>query len=53
MEKEVERFHGLFEREMGVTLTDGGEMIRNFHEKLSAGEWNLLMRTFLRSKGGI
>jgi len=53
MEKEVERFHGLFEREMGVTLTDGGEMIRNFHEKLSAGEWNLLMRTFLRSKGGV
>jgi hypothetical protein len=38
---------------MGVTLTDGGEMIKNLHEKLSKDEWNRLMKTFLRSKGGV
>jgi len=53
MEKEVDRFHSFLEREMGVTLTDGGEMIKNLHEKLSKDEWNRLMKTFLRSKGGV
>jgi len=53
MEKEADRFRSFLEREMGVTLTDGGEMIKNLPEKLSKEEWNLLTRTFLRSKGGV
>jgi glycine cleavage system H protein len=53
MDKEVERFHSFLEKEVGVTLTDGGEMIKNLHEKLSIDEWNRLTKTFLRSKGGV
>lgn len=53
MEKEVERFHSFLEKEIGVTLTDGGEMIKDLSQRLTAKEWNLLMKTFLRTKGGV
>jgi len=53
LDKEIDRFHSLLEREMGVTLTDGGEMIRDLHERLSINEWNRLIKAFLRPEGGI
>ena len=53
LQGEVERFHSLLEREMGLTLTDGGEMTMDFHEKLSMEERDRLIRAFLRPKGGV
>ena len=53
LQGEVERFHSYLENEMGLTLTDGGEMINDLHEKLSREEWDRMIRAFLRPKGGV
>jgi len=48
LEKEFEKLHQEFEQSIGVTITDGGEVVEDLHERLTDEEWYELMKRFLR-----
>jgi glycine cleavage system H lipoate-binding protein len=47
LEKEFEKLHQEFETHVGITITDGGEIVDNIHERLTNEEWNRLVTRFL------
>jgi len=47
LEKEFEKLHQEFEASIGITITDGGEVVDNLFEQLTDEEWNGLMKRFL------
>ncbi|KPJ72890.1 hypothetical protein AMJ52_04790 [candidate division TA06 bacterium DG_78] len=47
LEKEFEKLHQEFEEHVGITITDGGEIVDNIHERLTNEEWNRLVTRFL------
>jgi glycine cleavage system H lipoate-binding protein len=47
LEKEFEKLHQEFEARVGITITDGGEIVDNIHERLTNEEWNQLVTQFL------
>jgi len=47
LEKEFEKLHEEFEEKLGVTITDGGELVPNLFERLTDEEWNNLVKKFL------
>ncbi len=47
LEKEFQKLHEEFEESIGVTITDGGEIAADLHERLTDDEWNRLVRGFL------
>jgi glycine cleavage system H lipoate-binding protein len=47
LEKEFEKLHEEFEESIGVTITDGGELVEDVHERLTDEEWSKLVEQFL------
>ena len=47
LEAEVDRLHHMLQTEVGVTMSDGGELARDLREVLRPNEWGLLIKTFL------
>lgn len=45
--EDAESLHARFERELGVTITDGGEIAPTLHRTLPANAWNSLISEFL------
>jgi glycine cleavage system H lipoate-binding protein len=48
LEKEFEKLHQDLEQSAGITITDGGELIEDLNERISADEWRVLIDKFLR-----
>ena len=46
-EKEFEKLHQEFEENIGVTITDGGELVPDLYDRLSDDEWHNLIKKFL------
>ncbi len=47
LEKEFGKLHEEFEESIGVTITDGGEIVADLHERLTDDEWTRLVQQFL------
>ena len=47
LEKEFEKLHQQFEGSVGVTITDGGEIVDDLFERLTDTEWSELIVRFL------
>lgn len=47
LEGEFEKLHQDLEESSGITISDGGELIENINERLSADEWRTLVAKFL------
>ncbi len=45
--EDAENLHSRFQRELGVTITDGGEIAPTLHKSLSSSAWNSLVSEFL------
>lgn len=50
LKREVDRLHYILQTDIGVTMTDGGELSKNVHEALGPKHWSLLIKTFLERK---
>lgn len=50
--EEVERLRYLLQSEIGVTMADGGELLRDRLQEVGRERWDLLVETFLK-KGGM
>ncbi len=50
LEKEVDKLHQILQTEVGITMADGGDLIRNIHEVLGE-KWSILIRNFFRKEG--
>jgi glycine cleavage system H protein len=50
LEKEVDRLHGVLETEIGVTMSDGGELIETLQDAITQTQWNKLIKSFLERK---
>lgn len=48
LEKEFQKLHEEFEESIGVTITDGGEIVADLHERLTDDEWERLVQQFLK-----
>ena len=48
--KEVDRLHGVLETEIGVTMSDGGQMIDTLRDVITQKQWGILIKTFLERK---
>lgn len=47
LEKEFEKLHKEYSESTGVTITDGGELVENVHERLSDNDWHRLVTRFI------
>lgn len=47
LEKEFEKLHQEFESNIGITITDGGELVENLYEGMTDEEWCNLIKRFL------
>jgi glycine cleavage system H protein len=50
LEKEVDRLHGVLETEIGVTMSDGGQLMTNLRDAITKKQWNILIKSFLERK---
>ncbi len=50
LEDEVDRLHKVLRTDIGVTLSDGGQLTRNLPDTITKKQWNLLIKTFLERK---
>jgi glycine cleavage system H protein len=50
MEKEVDRLHNVLETDIGVTMSDGGELTTNLRDAITKKQWNILIKSFLERK---
>ena len=50
LEKEVDRLHGVLETEIGVTMSDGGQVTTNLRDAITKKQWNILIKSFLERK---
>jgi glycine cleavage system H protein len=50
LENEVDRLHGVLETEIGVTMSDGGELIDTLQDVITQKQWSILIMTFLGRK---
>ncbi|MBW2038826.1 MAG: glycine cleavage system protein H [Deltaproteobacteria bacterium] len=50
LEKEVDRLHCILQTEIGVTMSDGGELLRDLQEVIDPQQWGILIKTFLERK---
>ena len=48
--KEVDRLHGVLETDIGVTMSDGGQMTTNLRDAITKKQWNILIKSFLERK---
>jgi glycine cleavage system H lipoate-binding protein len=47
IEKEFEKLHNEYAESTGVTITDGGELVENVHDRLSEEDWHRLVSQFV------
>jgi len=47
LEEEIDRLHTRVEKELGVTIADGGELVQVINERISDEEWRELVKEFL------
>ena len=47
LEKEFEKLHKEYAESTGETITDGGELVENVHERLSDEDWHRLVSRFV------
>ena len=52
LEEEVDRLHDVLETDIGVTMSDGGELTSNLLDAITKKQWNRLIKTFLERKEG-
>lgn len=52
LEDEVDRLHYILQTEIGVTMSDGGDLTSNLRDAVNPQQWGLLIRTFLERKEG-
>jgi glycine cleavage system H protein len=50
LEDEVDRLHKVLETDIGVTMSDGGQLTRNLPDTITKKQWNLLIKSFLERK---
>ena len=50
LEAEVDQLYALVQTEVGVTMSDGGEPIRDLKQVVGPHQWSLLIETFLQRK---
>jgi glycine cleavage system H protein len=50
LEDEVDRLHKVLETDIGVTMSDGGQVTRSLPDTITKKQWNLLIKTFLEKK---
>jgi len=50
LEKEVDRLHGVLETQIGVTMSDGGQLIDTLRDVITQKQWGMLIKTFLERK---
>jgi len=50
LEDEVDRLHKVLRTDIGVTLSDGGQLTRNLPDTITKKQWSLLIKTFLERK---
>jgi hypothetical protein len=50
LEAEVDQLHTLVQTEVGITMSDGGEPIRDLKQGVGPHQWSLLIETFLQGK---
>lgn len=47
LEKEFDRLHEEFNEQIGITITDGGEIVRDIYERITDEQWLNLTKKFL------
>ena len=47
LQGEVDRLHTFLESQLGYTMTDGGNLVRDAHLKLSEDQWSTLVKSVL------
>lgn len=50
LENEVDRLHGVLETEIGITMSDGGQLIDTLRNVVTQKQWGILIKTFLERK---
>jgi len=50
LEKEVDRLHGVLGTDIGVTMSDGGQVTSNLRDAITKKQWNILIKSFLERK---
>lgn len=50
LEKEVDRLHGVLETDIGVTMSDGGQLTTNLRDAITKKQWTMLIKSFLERK---
>jgi len=50
LENEVDRLHGVLETEIGITMSDGGQLIDTLRDVVTQKQWGILIKTFLERK---
>ena len=50
LEEEVDRLHGVLETEIGITMSDGGQLIDTLWDVVNQNQWGILIKTFLERK---
>jgi glycine cleavage system H protein len=52
LKTEVDRLHYVLETEVGVTMSDGGQLTSNLLVAITKEQWDLLIKTFVGRKEG-
>jgi len=47
LENEVDRLHGVLETEIGITMSDGGQLMDTLRDVVTQNQWGILIKTFL------
>jgi glycine cleavage system H protein len=50
LEDEVDRLHKVLETDIGVTMSDGGQLTRNLPDTITKKQWDLIIKSFLERK---
>ncbi|MBN1255592.1 MAG: glycine cleavage system protein H [Deltaproteobacteria bacterium] len=49
LEDEIDRLHGVLETEIGITMSDGGQLIDTLRDVVTQSQWGILIKTFLEN----
>jgi glycine cleavage system H protein len=52
LKNEVDRLHYVLETEIGVTMSDGGQLTGNLLDAITKKQWDQLIKTFLKREEG-
>jgi glycine cleavage system H protein len=52
LKDEIDRLHHVLKTEIGVTMSDGGEITKNLLDAVTKKQWQILIKVFLKRKEG-